>query len=318
MKILALLLCLITSACTAPQAELPSPTPALLPEIPAHLERDAEGQPLLRVYIKEEGIVSILPLEEYLAGVVAGEMRSDWPREALRAQAILARTFVLKFVSEKTSMYEGADISTDVAEAQAYDAAAADDRIREAVASTTGLVLTTSGGQLPYAWFHAHSGGSTALAREALGWNRAEPAWTKITAGLDSPDAPPEAAAWEAVFTEAELLAAFRACGADPRHANDLAVGTVGGSGRAVTLVADGEVVNAASVRLALGSTRMRSTLLTDLRCEGGQVYMAGRGYGHGVGMPQWGAYTLAQDGNTGEEIAVHYFEGLQVIQLWR
>ena len=317
MKMLALLICLIMSACTAPQAELPSPAPAALPEIPAHLERDAEGQPLLRVYIKEEGILSILPLEEYLAGVVAGEMRSDWPREALRAQAILARTFVLKFVTEKTSMYDGADISTDVAEAQAYDAAAVDGRIREAVASTAGLVLTTSGGELPYAWFHAHSGGSTALAREALGWKGAEPAWTKITDGLDAPDAPPEAAAWEAVFTEAEILAAFRACGADPRHANDLAVGTVGGSGRAVTLVADGEVVNAASVRLALGSTRMRSTLLTDLRSEDGSVYMAGRGYGHGVGMPQWGAYGMAESGKTAEEIVTYYFQDVTVEKLW-
>ena len=61
----------------------------------------------------------------------------------------------------------------------------------------------------------------------------------------------------------------------------------------------------------------MRSTLLTDLRTENGQVIMAGRGYGHGVGMPQWGAYALAEDGLTGEEIAIHYFEGLHIAKMW-
>ena len=47
-------------------------------------------------------------------GVLAGEMRNDWPMEALKAQAVLARTFVLKFISEKNSRYDGADISTDI------------------------------------------------------------------------------------------------------------------------------------------------------------------------------------------------------------
>ena len=318
MKLICLLMCLALAACAAPLAEETPVPPALLPEIPERLDRDDAGQPLLNVYIKEEGILSTMPIEDYLAGVVAGEMRSDWPMEALRAQAILARTFVLKFVTEKTSMSDGADISTDIAEAQAYNAAAVDERILEAVASTAGMVLSTAGGELPYAWFHAHSGGSTALAREALGWNRAEPAWTKITDGFDSPDAPPEAKAWEASFSEEEFLAACRKNGADPRNAHDPAVGDRGGSGRAVTLVVDGEVVNAAALRLSLGSTKMRSTLLTDLHYADGRVYMAGRGYGHGVGMPQWGAYALAQDGHTGEEIAVHYFDGLQVIQLWQ
>ena len=64
-----------------------------------------------------------------LCGVLAGEMKNDWPMEALKAQAILARTFVIKFLSEKQSKYENADISTDVEEAQAYNAEAVNDSI---------------------------------------------------------------------------------------------------------------------------------------------------------------------------------------------
>ena len=74
--------------------------------------------------------------EAYVAGVVAGEMKNDWPLEALKAQAILARTFVLRFVSEKESRYEGADISTDISEAQAYDESAVNDLVLQAVEET--------------------------------------------------------------------------------------------------------------------------------------------------------------------------------------
>ena len=94
-------------------------------------------------------------------------MAGDWPLEALKAQAILARTFVLQFVSEKKSRDEGADISTDIEEAQAYDAAGVNERIKSAVEKTRGLVLN-AGGELPYAWFQAHSGGLTARAKEGL------------------------------------------------------------------------------------------------------------------------------------------------------
>lgn len=314
-----LLAALLLAACAAPAAEdAPAPAATIAaPDIPAHLRTDQAGVPQLEVYVLSEGVVEPMDIERYVAGVVAGEMRSDWPLEALKAQAILARTFVLKFVSEKDSRYEDADISTDIAEAQAYNAAAVDERILEAVEATRGQVLSTQGGTLPYAWFHAHSGGSTALAREGLGWREAEPSWTKVTDGLDSPDAPPEARAWEASFPEAEFLAACRKAGADPESVGELKISKKGDSGRAVTLSVGGAEVSAAELRLALGSTVMRSTFLTALRYEDGRIHMAGRGYGHGVGMPQWGAYALAQDGYTGEEIAVFYFDGLHVATLW-
>lgn len=132
------------------------------------LETDENGVPVLDVYVVADEQVERVDVETYVEGVLAGEMKNDWPLEALKAQAILARTFVLKFLADKQSKYEGADISTDIEEAQAYDASAVNDRIRQAVSETEGLVLS-AGGELPYAWFHAHSGGLTALAREGLG-----------------------------------------------------------------------------------------------------------------------------------------------------
>ena len=71
--------------------------------------------------------------------------------------------------------------------------------------------------------------------------------------------------------------------------------------------------VSAARLRIALGSTVMRSTLLTELSSDGETIRMAGRGYGHGVGMSQWGAYGMAQQGKTAVEIVRHYFRGVTV-----
>lgn len=315
MKLLALVLTgLLLSACaTSKDAPLPTPDPTL----PAGIVTDESGMPSLEVYVAAEETISAMDIETYVMGVVAGEMKNDWPLEALKAQAILARTFVVRFVSEKESRYQGADISTDISEAQAYNEAAINDHVRLAVEETAGQVLVTASGTLPYTWFHAHSGGMTALAREGLGWKEAEPSHTVITEGLDSPDAPPEAKAWSADFPAGEFLAACRKVGADPLGIDDISIYEKGGSGRAVTLMADGEKIPAAELRIALGSTVMRSTLLTELSSDGKTVHMEGRGYGHGVGMPQWGAYALAQDGYTGEEIALHYYNDLRVVKMW-
>ena len=210
--VLILMLCALPSACASGSAGAPSatavpPRPAVLDELP----RGENKLPLINVYLTDASTVAEMDIETYVCGVLAGEMPSDWPLEALKAQAVLARTFVLKFVSEKSSRYGGADISTDITEAQAYDAEAVNETIRQAVNETRGQVLLTSSGELPYAWFHAHSGGTTALAREALGWNKPEPAYTQVMDGLDSKDAPAEAIAWEANFAIADFL---RACGA--------------------------------------------------------------------------------------------------------
>lgn len=289
------------------------------------LKTGKNGELLLRVYVVEDQQVEERELESYVEGVLAGEMKNDWPLEALKAQAILARTFVLKFVQEKESQYPGADISTDIEEAQAYDASAVNERIQQAVEETRGLVLSCEG-ELPYAWFHAHSGGMTEYARAGLGWEKDEPAYTQPSRGTEPEqlsDAKENqqlqaAAEWKADFTFAEWTAACQKQGVqvEPHAGSQLQISQRGESGRAVTLEIDGQSVNAADLRLALGSTKMRSTLLTSLKIENGKVHMAGKGYGHGVGMSQWGAYGMAQEDKSAEQIIKHYFQKVEIAQI--
>ena len=284
--------------------------------VPERLTRNESGVPMLKVYDVKNEKLETLSVEDYLPAVLAGEMAGDWPLEALKAQAILARTFVLQFVSQKESMYDGADISTDIKEAQAYDAAGVNARIREAVKETRGEVLN-AGGELPYAWFHAHSGGLTARAKEGLDYEKAEPSYTQCVKGMENDEAPAEAAHWQADFSADEVMAAANASGAKVDALESIAVGRRGESGRAETLLISGQEVSAPAFRIAIGSTKMRSCLLESLRMEDGQVKMSGKGYGHGVGMSQWGAYAMAKEGKTAEEIVMHYFQGVSIDQAW-
>ena len=287
------------------------------PALPDKLHLNADGAPVLNVYQVDEEETREMDIETYLLGVVAGEMKNDWPLEALKAQAILARTFVLKFCTEKESRYQGADISTDIEEAQAYDATGINDRVEQAVRETRGMVLSYHG-ELPYAWFHAHSGGVTERAQEGLNWDGEEPGYTKVTQGRDSAQAPDDAREWTAEFTPEEVLAAARKAGWEGSSPlRSMEIGKKSESGRAVTVKINGTEVSAPELRLNLGSSQMRSTLLTDLSLDGQKVRMSGKGYGHGVGMPQWGAYGMAEEGRTAEEIAKYYFDDVTVEKLW-
>ena len=287
------------------------------PPLPEKLKTDENGIPILRVYQVDEEETAEMNLESYLRGVVAGEMKNDWPLEALKAQAILARTFVLKFCTEKESKYQGADISTDIEEAQAYDATGINDRIEQAVRETKGMVLSYHG-ELPYAWFHAHSGGVTERAVEGLNYDGEEPGYTKAVQGRESSLAPEDAREWTAEFPIQEFVAAAKKAGwQGGNDLESLEIGQKGESGRAVTLRLNGENVSAPELRLALGSTKMRSTLLDEVKMEDGNVLLSGKGYGHGVGMPQWGAYGMAEEGKTAEEIVRYYFHDVTVETLW-
>ena len=285
------------------------------PKIPDHLERNAEGIPVLKVYNTATDAIEEMDLESYIMGVVAGEMKNDWPMEALKAQAILARTFTMKFVESKKSGYEGADISTDVHEAQAYDSSAINDRVREAVNETSGIVLT-AGGEFPYAWFHAHAGGMTELPSRALEY-KDDPAYLTVVESTESDKAPEDVKQWTVSFSKDEALKACADSGLKLDSIESFEIGEKGESGRAVNFLVNGQKVSAPSFRLHIGSSRLKSTLIHEINVDDNSVTFSGSGFGHGVGMSQWGAYEMAEKGSTAEEIVHHYFSGTKLEKLW-
>lgn len=269
-----------------------------------------EQQPSLKVYdINSKSIVT-MELEEYIKGVLAGEMFNDWPIEALKAQAILARTYTLYYLQNSTSKYPGADISNDVTEAQAYDASKINDNIEHAVNETRGKVILCDG-ELIEAWFHSNSGGVTTVAKTGLNYLGQEN-YTKTTKSPETTENS-ENFEWSITFTKSEVLSALREMGVSVTTISEFLVGEKDDSGRAVTLRIGGAEFSASTFRLKIGSTKMKSTLIDKVVVSKNSISISGKGYGHGVGMSQWGAKVLAQDGKTAEEIIDFYFDNIEI-----
>jgi len=288
-----------------------------LPQLPEGLEIAEDGLPVLTVYDVAREKAEDMQIESYVAGVVAGEMKNDWPMEALKAQAILARTFVLKFCQDKHSKYDGADISTDVSEAQAYDAESVNGRVEQAVAETRGRVMAY-GGELTNAWFHAHSGGMTELPSVALEYREEDPAYLKSVESAESDKAPESAREWTARFTVDQVAKACADAGTRISEAvRKVELGEKGESGRIKTLLVNGESVSAPSFRIHIGANKLRSTLIDSVELDGDEVIFKGRGFGHGVGLSQWGAYQMAEEGRSARDIIEKYYPGVEIVELW-
>ena len=282
-------------------------------DLPADIDLVAnKSQPLLKVYDKDAETIVEMQMEEYLLGVLAGEIYNDWPLEALKAQAILARTYTLYFIQNNQSKYEGADISTDITEAQAYNKDNINDNIKKAVEETKGLVVMKDG-QLIETYFHSNSGGVTTTAKNGLNY-ASEDNFSKMVSSPEN-EGNSENFSWTASFTKAEVLSALREMGVSVVSASSMAVGEKDESGRAKTLVVSGTEFDANTFRLKIGSTKMKSTLIEDIVVGSTKITMSGKGYGHGVGMSQWGAKILAEQGKTAEEIVEYYFNDI-VIEL--
>ena len=285
------------------------------PEIPEKLNRNGDGVPVLKVYDVNTDSVEEMDVETYVMGVVAGEMRNTWPTEALKAQAILARTFTMKFVDTKESGYAGADISTDINEAQAYNAENVNDRIREAVNETRGLVMSADG-DFPYAWFHAHSGGVTELPTKALEYSE-DPSYLSVVQSEEPDAAPEEVKNWTASFTLQQVRQACIDAGVQVGTVTEFEIGERGESGRAVTFLVNGHEVSAPAFRLQIGASDLKSTLIDSIEMTDSGITFTGSGFGHGVGMSQWGAYGMAENGASAEEIIQHYYTGVDLVELW-
>ena len=289
---------------------------ANLPKLPERLEIGSKGVPTLTVHDVSKDKNADMDIEDYVMGVVAGEMKNDWPMEALKAQAVLARTFVLKFCQDKQSKYEGADISTDVSEAQAYAPDSVNARVRQAVDETRGMALSWQG-EFPNAWFHAHSGGMTELPSVALEYKGGDPAYLKPAASGESEKAPDSVRSWTAAFTRDQVAKACADAGTQVGAVETVGLGEKGESGRAKAILVNGKAVSAPSFRIQIGANKLKSTLIDSVSVEGDKVTFRGRGFGHGVGLSQWGAYQMAEEGRTAQQILQKYFPGVGIVELW-
>lgn len=312
--VLALGLMVYFSAARRPPALQRGPLPA----VPEAVSRGSGREPRLRVYFHETGRVEEMDMEEYLKGVVAAEMEPAWPLAALEAQAIIARTFTLERIDADGGVPErNAHASTDHREFQAYNAQRVNEQVEQAVANTRGQVVVHDG-RFARTWFHAYSGGQTTTPAEGLGVDAELDYLPSVVDRELDEDIPEEVKFWTMRVPGSRLRRAVeRLSGKDPGTPRTVRVSRWTDSGRAATISVNGVDVGGNALRAELGGEQFKSTMLREITVEDGAVVFQGKGYGHGVGLSQWGAKVMADRGKSAEEIVARYYRGTYIGRLW-
>lgn len=266
------------------------------------------GEVAVTVVDQELALINRLPLETYLWGVIPAEMPASFAPQALAAQAVASRSYAAALLLGKQG--EQWDLTASKLSQVYKGVRTGAPRIREAVESTSGEMLLHEGSPL-LSYFHSHSGGM--LEDDAAVWNGDLPFY-KVQADQVSNNA--KDMSWTLDVGWDELAKALRKQGLQAGQIHGLEVVERTGSGRlgAVRVLQDsGNItISGTLLRRALGSVRMRSTLC-ELHPRNGGVVFTGKGFGHGVGMSQWGAQGMAKAGSDYRAILAHYYPGVAI-----
>jgi stage II sporulation protein D len=245
--------------------------------------------------------VNWVDLEEYLYSVIGGEMDTRWPGEALKAQAIAARTYAI-YEREKRRNDPLFDVGDSPDKWQIYKGVVSESPTTyAAVDATAGQVLTYQN-QIILSVFHACSGGHTENVEDV--WGSPQP----YLRGVPDFDQNVPECNWVRTFTPAEISASIPTVGNVKEmkieqlspHQSVKALSVIGDKG---TKVLRGE-----DVRTAL---KLRSTRFTVTKGPDGSFTLQGLGYGHALGMSQWGAYNLALRKYNHLQILNYYYRGV-------
>jgi stage II sporulation protein D len=251
-------------------------------------------------------VIAALPVEQYLKSVLPAEMPLSWPMEALRAQTVAARSFAYRRMIEREG-YEW-DVEADVTD-QKFRAGAINPKVESLVESTRGLVLLNSQSHILRAFYHADCGGVTEDAHNVWGGNIEIP-----SAFVTRPDCPHPSPSWDVSFDRATVISKLKQYF---RFKNSIELQSLQSVGRTPTGRVRGIRVNFSELgirqissqefRRIMGFEKLPSTNFR-LSWIGKTLKVAGLGRGHGVGLCQLGARTLAEKGSSYKEILQFYY----------
>lgn len=336
---------LLLETASGRRSALPPAAVWLEPAVPAQLssggdfrlrQRSYRGRLQVRLNGASLQAVNHVLLESYLPSVVGSEMPASWPQPALRAQAVAARTYALRQRKPSAPFDVSATVSSQVYKGIEAETAST----REAAAATRGQVLTY-GGQLANTVFHSSAGGVTENSGDL--WSQQLPYLVSV------PDFDQQSPVhqWQQRLEPEQLQQALAETGGVDRI--EVLATTASGRVRQVRVIGPrgSLVLSGAQLRSRLGlrSTLVRFELVPpEIASVGGaagvgalgaalasvppppplpvlegqpplqvprtSLLVIGRGFGHGVGLSQWGALAMAEKGHSHEQILRHYYRG--------
>lgn len=249
-----------------------------------------------------------LPIEQYLLGVLPLEMDPDWPLEALKAQAVVARTFAYTQLGKYAK--RGFDLTADT-RSQVYGGLLDDPAsVRQAVEGTRGEVLGYKG-EILNVYYHSCCGGHT--ADEGAVWKLGGPTPPPLRGVRDGYCKASPSYRWKVFVPYDRLLAALEGRHLIGGRLRSFSIGAraAGWVEDFVAKIGDETLrVGANDLRLAVGASQLPSARIMRVIRERGGVEFLGAGSGHGVGLCQWGAREQAARGRRYEKILKYYFPG--------
>lgn len=256
-------------------------------------------------------VVNELPIEEYLVGLINCEISSLWPVEAVKAQAVIARSYAIyQKDARRNALYH---LESSVMD-QVYDGVDIEDsRAARAVSDTVGEVLVYGSGIIQ-AFYHSNCGGHTESAENVWGGDVPYLQGVECRYCLNTPSA-----RWEISLPLKKTEALLKSAGYQVAGLREVRTGRPNRSGRVTGLTLSGSKgdvsIPAVNFRKAIGYGVIKSTNFT-VRQKGDDLFFSGAGNGHGVGLCQWGSKQRAGDGFNYREILAYYYPGVRIEKL--
>ena len=273
-------------------------------------ETHFEKNQIVRVKREKKNVIEKIPLENYVMGVLSGEMPTTFPMEALKAQAVAARTYVLRKIEyAKNQEY---DVVDTVANQVYYSNGELKERwkteynekinlIQKAVLETKGEYLTYQG-QIVNAFFFSTSTGYTENCEEVFQENL--PYLRSVKSDWEKDISP--------VFEDSKTFTIqefYEKLNLDSNSNFSIQVTKTTSTGRVKEIQINGKLFLASDVTKALG---LRSSFF-EITKNDNQIIIHTKGFGHGVGMSQYGAYGMAKNGSNYQEILKYYYQGVDI-----
>lgn len=262
------------------------------------IKRNYGGAISFRVNNKKLDVVNRVEIDEYLKGVLPKEMSPSFPMESLKAQALCSRSFAInnynKFIKKGYNL-------DDTTSSQVYYGKDVENKsTNKAVEDTLGQVIKYNG-EVAETIFCASSGGYTVASSEAWGGNSVP--------YLIAQEDPYSVHPWKYELKDSDLkklnLSDAFSVSLDYNNSNRVNYLTFSTS--------KGDVkIKATDFRKKIGNTIIKSTLF-DVNVIGNKIFVSGKGYGHGVGMSQYGAVEMAKKGSNYKDIIEFYFPGTNI-----
>ncbi|MBI4689563.1 MAG: SpoIID/LytB domain-containing protein [Nitrospirae bacterium] len=246
-------------------------------------------------------VINEIPFEDYIKSVVEAEVGTSWEMEALKAQAVIARTYAIYQKNAGGNSYYHL---TSSVQHQAYKGNSSDSKVSYAVERTAGEILTFKGKPIE-ALYHSTCGGRTELPEEVFGKNY--PYLRSVESSCENSPY----WIWEKKIPLSEIEKAL-----DISDMKDITIKSYTATGRVkeldVAAGSDQTVIKATDFRKMLGWQRLPSTDFSLTR-DGDSIIFEGKGYGHGVGLCQWSALEMAKEGNNYKEILSFFYPGTEI-----